>query len=190
MWRQRLPETDLLSAVSVIVAPYELSGALQSFPKKEIKDGHSLWIAPVSSFSLLCGLNKYSLKSLCGVPSYFSFHLLLLYIMIVGLCILQVLTFLPSSHVLLLYASPPQCWSSQTSSHCVSACLSCLQPITMIIYSRNKKWPKCKWSACIVLISSVSCSPHFKCKCTPSAASLHIYLSKYWAMQNLTIITK
>lgn len=39
-----VPEFELLSAGFVvgIIAPYGLSGALQSFPKKEIKDRHSL----------------------------------------------------------------------------------------------------------------------------------------------------
>lgn len=48
-----VPKFELLSAVIGLITPYGLSGALESFPKKEIKDGHSLGIAPVRSFTLL-----------------------------------------------------------------------------------------------------------------------------------------
>lgn len=54
--QRNVPEFELLSAcfVTGIITPYELTGALQSFPKKEVKGRHLLWIALVRSLTVLC----------------------------------------------------------------------------------------------------------------------------------------
>ncbi len=146
-----MPEFELLSAGFAIgiIAPYGLSGALQSFPKKEIKDRHSLWIAPVRSLTVVCSalttiplsLFVVSLHSFpytyCSASSYPG-------CITVALCILQERIIPPHSHILLVLfmlfhtstiyillslCLSPWCWSCQTKSPCVCLCLFKLIPV-------------------------------------------------------------